>query len=90
MNIKIIYDGEYPCLCGGELQVQVEETLWDFGKWAIFSQGEIQQTEDGDYITIEGDWIVVSWPENFPQELKPLVEEAVNNQIPHGCCGGCI
>lgn len=90
MNIKIIYDGKYPCLCGGNLQVQVEETLWDFGKWAIISQGWIQQTADNDYITIEGDWIVISWPDNFPQELKPLVEEAINNQIPHGCCGGCI
>lgn len=36
-----------------------------------------------------GDWTVT----NLPKDLEPLkkeIEECVNENIPQGCCGGCI
>lgn len=37
-----------------------------------------------------GEWEISEWPKGFPESLKDAVLKAVNFEIPHGCCGGCV
>lgn len=88
-NIKIKYDGEYPCLCMGHLFVTVDETEYDFGKYCLSSGGSCSFDEDWNAEVTEGEWSV-DFPENFPDDLKKDVLDEINEVIPHGCCGGCL
>ncbi len=90
MDIKIEYDGAYPCLCMGHLKVTIDGTLWDFGEFCLTSGGSVWFDADWMDHVAYGSWTISKWPENFPRELKDVVLEAVNNEIPQGCCGGCI
>lgn len=89
-NIRIEYTGKYPCLCMGHLIVWIDDTKWDFGCYCLSSHGTIERDDDWNMWATEGDWEISEWPEGFPEELKELVAEEVNREIPHGCCGGCI
>lgn len=89
IDIKIQYDGKYPCLCMGHLIVWINGKEWDFGNDALLSGGEVIYDEE--YITTTGEWRISddSWPKGFPEEYKKQVLSAVNEEIPYGCCGGC-
>ena len=92
MNIKIEYDGDYPCLCAGHLKVWIDDKLWDFGKYVLLSRGSVTHDEDWNFEVEEGEWSIpdYKWPKDFPEHLKEKVIEKINEEIPHGCCGGCI
>lgn len=90
MKIKIEYDGKYPCLCMGHLIVWIDDVKWDFGRFSISSGGGIHRNEYWDMWTSEGEWSIDEFPKGFPDELKELVLLKINEEIPHGCCGGCI
>lgn len=92
MNIKIEYDGKYPCLCMGHLKVWIDDKLWEFGKFVLSSGGCVTHDEDWNFEVEEGEWSIpdYSWPKDFPEHLKEKVIEKINEEIPHGCCGGCI
>lgn len=85
MNIKIEYDGEYPCLCSGTLIVYIK---YVFPEYCLNSGGSIGFSWD--YNVTKGPWTITKWPKDFPENLKDKVLEKVNNEIPWGCCGGCI
>lgn len=87
-DIKIIYDGKYPCLCMGHLIVIVDGVEYDFGSSCLLSGGCIN-FDDGEFDIEEGDWDV-EYPKDFPDELKEEVLDSINENIPWGCCGGCI
>lgn len=86
LNIKVKYDGSWPNLCSGHLEVWINGKYWDFGKHVLISGGYITHNFD----TKEGLWRIEEWPEGFPENLKEVTLEAINCEIPHGCCGGCI
>ena len=86
MGIKIKYDGKYPNLCSGHLVVTVDNVRCDFGNYALHSTGGIKANYSG---TRKGPW-EVDYPKDFPKHLKTPVLEAINSNIEHGCCGGCI
>lgn len=90
MDIRIEYDGKWPCLCMGHLIVWIDDVKWDFGKYSLSSGGAVLRDDDWNMWAEEGPWNIWDWPEGFPEELKELVIEEVNIAIPHGCCGGCI
>lgn len=90
MNISISYNGEYPNLCSGQLIVTIDNIKYDFGKHCLSSGGSVTYDGDGIFEVYTGEWIIDKWPDNFPVELKELVEEKINEEIPYGCCGGCI
>lgn len=90
-NIRIEYDGDYPCLCMGHLKVYVNDTLWDFGKYCLSSGGEVLGgPPDWDFEVKTGPWSIGYWPDSFPEDMKYAVLEEINSKIPWGCCGGCI
>ena len=89
-DIKIEYDGAYPCLCHGHLVVTIDEVEWDFGNFSLMSGGQVWHDDDLGESVDHGEWDVLEWPEGFPEELKDEVLDAINREIPHGCCGGCL
>jgi hypothetical protein len=88
--IKISYNGKYPCLCSGKLVVEIDGKIWDFGDYCLESGGRVWFDKDWRDHVEEGRWNVHNWPEGFPVELKEAVIDAVNAEVPHGCCGGCV
>jgi hypothetical protein len=90
MNIEIEYDGEYPNLCSGDLVVIVDGVRWEFPSHSLRSGGCASFDENWTEHITEGNWIITEYPEGFPEDLESLVEQIVNDEIPHGCCGGCV
>ncbi len=86
MKVEIRYDGAYPSLCSGTLVVQIEERIVQFPDYCLSSGGDVSIDEEW---SEEGEWSIKEWPENFPEKLKQVVLDKVNEVIPHGCCGGC-
>ena len=78
-EIKVSYDGEYPCLCSGHLEVWVDGKYYDFGNYAMHSGGSVSFSEDWEEDVSSGEWSV-DFPDNFPEELKSEVLEAINNE----------
>lgn len=91
MNIQIEYDGSYPNLCRGWLIVTIDGVVYDFGEFCLESGGRTYFSDNytNSHI-LHGEWTISNWPDNFPEELKDSVIEAINNKITHGCCGGCL
>ena len=90
MDIKIEYDGAYPNLCSGALIVTIGGKRWEFPPYCLSSGGSVWFDENWLEHVSSGAWSVSDWPDGFPEELKKAVEDAVNDEIPNGCCGGCV
>lgn len=89
-NIKIEYNGKYPNLCSGTLIVTINNKRWKF-PWHCLESGGTYWFDDDWIDHIEtGAWTITEWPNGFPKNQKKAVIAAVNEKIPHGCCGGCI
>ena len=84
-TIEIKYNGDYPNLCRGDLKVIMDGKTWEFPDGAMRSGGSCNQDECSG-----GDWWIASWPVDFPGNRKHFVEEAINDHISKGCCGGCM
>lgn len=91
-KIEIEYNGKYPNLCRGELTVILDGVRWEFGKYVIHSGGTIERDNDWNMWATEGAWYMDEddFPKGFPMEYMYDVINAVNEEIPLGCCGGCI
>lgn len=92
MAIKVKYDGHYPCLCGGHLEVWMDGKYYDLGRYLLISGGHAGVDSSYHEYCEEGPWRInpVFLPKEFPKEKVGELIEAINKQIPHGCCGGCI
>jgi hypothetical protein len=90
MDIQIQYNGEYPNLCSGHLVVTIDGKEWDFGTFCLASGGSVSFDSEWNEHVTEGEWSIDEYPEGFPEELKQAVLDAVNEEIPYGCCGGCV
>lgn len=92
--IKVKYDGDYPCACRGQLLVEIDFKVYDFGNYALSSGGSVSFDEDWYEEVTHGPW---KWrikdnefPEGFPMHLKDAVLDIINTYVDHGCCGGCV
>ena len=88
----VSYDGKWPCLCMGTLTLKIEGKKVQM-KGGLCSGGTCYCgfNGDGDVVT-EGDWTVnfECWPVEFSELEQQIVARLVNENIEHGCCGGCL
>lgn len=88
MNIRVLYDGEYPNLCRGTLTIIVnEETIYN-KKYCLHSTGSVLFDEDYSNARVERGHLVWEDSENYSEEIQKAVEEKLSEY--HPCCGGCI
>lgn len=83
----VSYDGAYPNLCSGTLVLKINGKERELSH-CLCSCGGIQTDDYGMYAT-EGEWNLYDLPEDLEPLLKEI-KECVNENVPHGCCGGCI
>lgn len=61
------------------------------GFW--ISGGKICKNKKWEMWAEEGPWKLIFTDDNYPNEIKnllPKLIELFNENVPHGCCGGCI
>lgn len=97
----VSYDGKYPNLCSGVLCLWINGDLHYFGNEYKFKPNKYDKYHhpvfwtsggglDEDYCSYSGDWIinVDELPEEF-RKYAAEIDEVFNENVPHGCCGGC-
>jgi len=90
-RIKFIsYDGGYPNLCSGTLTMSVDGIETIFPDLCLCSGGNVWFDDNCQEHVETGKWVIVRFPPNFPEDLKKETTKIVNENIPHGCCGGCV
>ena len=89
-EIEIEYDGQYPNLCSGRLIVTVDGKKWVFPDYCLSSKGYVSFDADFREEVGDGPWSISEYPKDFPENLKQAVEDAVNESVRYGCCGGCV
>jgi len=92
-KMKIKYTGKWPNLCAGSLTVYLDDKVYRFGAYAIRSGGECYCDfhDDSTHIS-QGDWYWskdLKVPTGFPEVRLYELLALINDEIPHGCCGGC-
>lgn len=101
-KVKFIeYTGKYPNLCSGILTLEIEGKIYKFGNSYLSedeellpkfwrSGGGVGFTFNDSYIS-KGAWIISAT--DLPKELQKYtydIDRAFNDNVPHGCCGGCL
>lgn len=86
----VSYDGSYPNLCSGNLVMELDGKEVRFPKYCLGSGGSVWFDEDWDEHVETGEWTISEYPDGFPAELKDYATQLVNDNVEHGCCGGCI
>lgn len=85
----ISYDGKYPCLCMGTLTIKVDGKIYHFYH-AMISGGHVCRDESWNMWAEEGDWEVNLYEHPELEPYKEEITRLVNENVEHGCCGGCI
>ena len=104
-EVKFVsYTGGYPNLCGGVLTLSIHDKEYTFGCTYEIKDGEVlyppfwnsgggcgfTDNFSNSYIN-EGEWIIDS--SALPLDLQKYaaeIDEVFNENVPFGCCGGCI
>lgn len=95
----VSYSGKYPNLCRGILVLKIDgkEVRFGNGKNCEFksfweSGGECGFTNGyEDSFVNEGEWVVNV--NELPDEYRKYATEidyVINQNVPYGCCGGCL
>lgn len=88
-HIKFVsYDGSYPCLCAGTLVLNIDGKNVQLPPYCLTSGGCVTFNDSWDEDVEKGPWHV-----DVPTEYIAYADEirkVVNNNIPWGCCGGCV
>ena len=103
--IKVIsYDGKYPNLCSGILTLNIDGKIVKFGNSYRFNEEdpEIEYYTFFWYsdcfrnLNFDMNWEKEPWSFNidyFPEKYLPYFDEiceVFNENVPWGCCGGCL
>ena len=102
----VSYSGEYPALCAGTLVVEIDGKIVTFGWSDPCNQIYPRFWQSGGSVSFDDEWnecvdCLCDWelsvseynkkdypPEIF--EILPNVLEVMNENVPGGCCGGCV
>ena len=90
----VSYDGKYPCLCNGNLVLEIDGEIVDFPN-CLMSGGSVWFDENWMEHVEVGRWGIdrVSVSQKFGSKYDDRIAEileVVNENIPWGCCGGCV
>ena len=86
----VSYNGAYPNLCSGQLVLAIDGVPVTFPSYCLSSGGCVSFDDDLNENISEGEWDISNYPKDFPEELKREAVALVNENIEHGCCGGCV
>lgn len=102
----VSYDGSYPNLCSGILTVKINGNTTTFGyDWSNDcikpnyppfwkSGGCASFDKNWNSCVSEGDWeLDIDNGHSFPKDILavlPDIIKVMNENVPHGCCGGCL
>ena len=105
-HVKFVsYDGAYPNLCRGILTLRIDGKEYKFGYGFNRPKEEIPQFkpfwESGGSCGFRNDWIesyvnAGEWVINvdeLPEQFRVYateIDEVFNENVPFGCCGGCL
>ena len=98
----ISYTGTYPNLCGGILTLKIDGKILKFGYSYLDSKpilpafwrsgGSCGFSDDYSIACVhEGRWLIN--PRDLPAQYQKYADEILevfNDNVPHGCCGGCL
>lgn len=84
----ISYNGDYPNLCSGKLVLKINGEIVEFSGCDRFwtSGGGCDFFDDS--VTCQP-WELTEVPAEF-EEYKEEMIKVFNENVPYGCCGGCI
>lgn len=85
----VSYDGEYPSLCSGTLVLKINGEIRIMPSCCLSSGGSVSFDEDWNEIVTQGRWDISSLPEDL-EPLRDEIVDCINENIPYGCCGGCV
>ncbi len=90
-DLSIEYDGSYPSLCSGTLTIHLGDRTWVCDR-VLSSGGSVSFDGSWNENVTSGEWTIYEdeLPKDFPRDLVEKLEELVNSEVPHGCCGGCV
>ena len=86
----VSYDGKFPNRCSGTLILNVDGKNITFPDYCLSSGGSVSFDADWNEEVTEGEWTISKFPDNFPVELQEEATYIVNENVPFGCCGGCV
>lgn len=87
-KVKFIsYNGKYPCLCTGTLVLEIEGKRVELEN-ILLSGGACFINNYDNEIVEKGAWLV-NVPKEYRQHKKEITD-LVNENVPFGCCGGCL
>ena len=84
----VSYSGEYPILCHVELVVKIDDETVNLGK-CLCSGGDCGFTDEWEDFVIQGAWEIGKLPETY-EKYRKEIEKVANENVPNGCCGGCL
>ncbi len=89
--LKISYPIDDCDLCRQILTVYLDSKKYDFG-CCLYSGGDWYIDDDCNAVVTEAPWELNEKliPDDFPKDKIKDVLDLVNEQVPQGCCGGCI
>lgn len=84
----ISYDGKWPALCMGTLVIEVDGKKMELEN-CLESGGRVSFDANWEEATVE----IGKWSVDLPKDLERYreeIENCVNENVPWGCCGGCV
>ena len=91
--MKIKYNGAWPNLCSGTLKVELEDGKSFEAGYILCSGGDCGFNDDySESFVNNAPWSIeeeklADW---VPKDRLEELVEFINEEVPFGCCGGCL